>query len=1077
MATLTEIESFTDYNNIDGIGQEYFFVGRDYDNDWAPMNTDILRRSCGSVWYNPWSTSTNITWEPVSDAIYEVTGEPWWQPSILGSTDVSPYYSDALSFGGAGSNYYGKLQFHPSVQAKNDSYPPFVASHQGITVYSPNPTCEIEAPAEVAPYIMPPDPSTFDCEQYDASLAAAAAYDIAYADYEAAVAAAAAAGDFRLAIDDGMFEAMEINSIDPNTEWPACLESALRNSSQEAMVDATPMEALGAYYELDDYSSISDPILDLGFGAIPFITQKDDFFGVMTPFNEEAVKIFEDSDTDGVTNLNEFNGRVSFEYGDFVERIEALWNDREEFEIPNMYLLLFSGQSETTLGLSEVLNYLEGNAGSYNTAFLDNIASGRKKYLIPASEVAQLKTIAVYKNYFALRSKAEFTTGTNTELSNAFRDSNYDGRFLRTISETSEDELEHRNIGMRFSQLALQGEDYLYKYDYLASQTKSYDVFDLIRRDAIKMADDPDGTPPEDTAFIGRPSSESISNAKSNSTGLFGGALALLASGLNLKELLNTHNRTYQDIMNGVKPYSETMVYKISQFRKDDFATTFFGAVLDMSQSLSYSMQILAKTVSPIQEVWISNSDDAGVIEYVNTQNKYDTDYVYYVSAFVLTIGSKYFYSNYKTQDTLSPDDESALMVTDMQWLQEELSHDADAGPVDPTFLDTLMDIGAGNQNLMEASMADWYIDKETVAPYDTTDKEAIGTPSYDFQTSNDSPKWQGPEDECSVTFTVTTMPTAILTEVPYFLWDGRIMDRAPTVPDVRIIPYKGVPDKIGFWFNDSAGSIDAEPIIINHEEKEIFEAMASSQERYDGLIEFGGDNPNVSYEVYRMLSKPTKYEDFSGNLVSNVSTDYDPATIQKADSASYIDDIKPNTKYYYTFRAIDIHGHFSNPTDVYEVQMVEDDGVVYPYVRMVDFDAVPEKDTSKPLKKMLHIVPKIEQAAPREVTQPALASLDADYVAPLTSAAHAHTKGISLGPKEDGVWNRVFKIRLVSRSTRRKLDINIKFGTEYVEDITSPIEEANVEYVDYTGDSRGLARAFGEAGQEAMSNIKSDGY
>ena len=41
-------------------------------------------------------------------------------------------------------------------------------------------------------------------------------------------------------------------------------------------------------------------------------------------------------------------------------------------------------------------------------------------------------------------------------------------------------------------------------------------------------------------------------------------------------------------------------------------------------------------------------------------------------------------------------------------------------------------------------------------------------------------------------------------------------------------------------------------------------------------------------------------------------------------------------------------------------------------------------------------------------------------------------TNGPVLGLEKESIWGQTFKIRLVSRKTRRKIDINVTFGTEH---------------------------------------------
>jgi len=79
-------------------------------------------------------------------------------------------------------------------------------------------------------------------------------------------------------------------------------------------------------------------------------------------------------------------------------------------------------------------------------------------------------------------------------------------------------------------------------------------------------------------------------------------------------------------------------------------------------------------------------------------------------------------------------------------------------------------------------------------------------------------------------------------------------------------------------------------------------------------------------------------------------------------------------------------------------------------------------KDSSKAVQSALHIVPRMTQAVAQDFSDP--------------------------GPPELGVetespWGKTFKIRMTSRKTRRKFDINITFGTEYVQSelLTDPCE------------------------------------
>jgi len=273
----------------------------------------------------------------------------------------------------------------------------------------------------------------------------------------------------------------------------------------------------------------------------------------------------------------------------------------------------------------------------------------------------------------------------------------------------------------------------------------------------------------------------------------------------------------------------------------------------------------------------------------------------------------------------------------------------------------------------------------------------------------------------------VTTIPSTMIYEVPYFAYDGRIMDSMPIFPGVDIIPYRNVNNKLLFNLTTNIGEYELNPIIINpKEEKAVFEAMKSQGLVCGEKLHYESDDPATFFEIYRTTKRPKTYFDFAGHRRKLLPTDFDPASIQKGDSADYIDKIIPNKKYYYTFRTIDIHGHFSNPSPVYEVELVDADGAVYPLIRIIPLCPEPKKIISKPAKKLLQIVPRITQAVVNEEKSGLPETLS-------DSALPAKGK-VSLGVERESVWGKTFKLRLTSKKTCRKMDINLNFDVEFVD-------------------------------------------
>ena len=122
---------------------------------------------------------------------------------------------------------------------------------------------------------------------------------------------------------------------------------------------------------------------------------------------------------------------------------------------------------------------------------------------------------------------------------------------------------------------------------------------------------------------------------------------------------------------------------------------------------------------------------------------------------------------------------------------------------------------------------------------------------------------------------------------------------------------------------------------------------------------------------------------------------------------------------------------------------MVDDDGAVYLLIRTVDFDILHPPPTSKTMNRLLHVRPSIGQAiAPSKF----LGSLFRDPDAwPSAYDIYEYSGGpspmarlpvYSLGVENKSIWGKTFKVRITSKETCRKLDLNVKFETNHLKDI-----------------------------------------
>jgi len=270
----------------------------------------------------------------------------------------------------------------------------------------------------------------------------------------------------------------------------------------------------------------------------------------------------------------------------------------------------------------------------------------------------------------------------------------------------------------------------------------------------------------------------------------------------------------------------------------------------------------------------------------------------------------------------------------------------------------------------------------------------------------------------------VEVFPSMKILEIPIHSSTKVLYDDAPPVPYVDLsLSSKGINIRFEPKGYDQLIDYEFKPI---HEEEEVIKQnieLASSAYSKDSrsFKYFNGD-----YVIYRLSSRPTKIEDFYdakiakvGLEVSNMlinKSENDNYTIEKtkSQSAFYEDRISTNKKYFYLFRSVSYHDTPSNPTQIYEVEILETASDRLLKINAVEFKEIEKFTRKRKFKRLMKISPNWTQLE----------------IPPLggTNIEDAMT---NLGGYEKELFTKLgnkFKIRLTSVHTGKKIDLNVNF-------------------------------------------------
>jgi len=315
-------------------------------------------------------------------------------------------------------------------------------------------------------------------------------------------------------------------------------------------------------------------------------------------------------------------------------------------------------------------------------------------------------------------------------------------------------------------------------------------------------------------------------------------------------------------------------------------------------------------------------------------------------------------------------------------------------------------------------------------------------------------------ENKIMAMFDVVLEPDVKIVEVPFYKKNAIVHDSPSLAPEVDIVPLKGKNNDLKINFYPPSVDREVEPVYVDlAHDGPIFNKVRTAQDRFllkapisfaealfasalpasyfvEPKLQFKSDDYPVKYQVYRMDVPPTEYPSFTNGTKK---------TINALKLHSFTDKLEQNKKYYYMFRSVDVHGNVSNPSPVYQVEMVENSGVVYPVISIYEFQKPALGLKTKPFKRRLQIDAETLQG---------IVNLEKSKLKDSDTAYPQVNQKPVLGIKDKGIFtssgSQKYKFRIKSKHTGKIIDLNIAFISRH---------EQPTEEITTCGDSQGQVK------------------
>ena len=275
--------------------------------------------------------------------------------------------------------------------------------------------------------------------------------------------------------------------------------------------------------------------------------------------------------------------------------------------------------------------------------------------------------------------------------------------------------------------------------------------------------------------------------------------------------------------------------------------------------------------------------------------------------------------------------------------------------------------------------------------------------------------------------FTFVNRPSVKIVEVELGNHTLRIVEPPPIVPEITFYNEMTSRNKLKIRMEHQDGNIVDEYMKKPMRPFSGNELYISKLEQYfssPNILVTSGKTSDGVYEIYRLEKPPQSYRDFQDALIATVQSNVIYSNGEPSRNAMFVDMIKHQKKYYYAFRALTHRGNPSELSPIYVAEMYEDADETFLTFDLYQEPEIKDSQNIYNMRKYMQIIPNFEQTVINE-----------QELLDNHTSAQAAVDFVSLGDDElqEQLWeynkpDKYIKLRLESKSSGRKMDINLYF-------------------------------------------------